>query len=292
MDLRTRLCFAASRRLLRPPAERTVDYAAYGDWRRESLSTSWSSFSDDHVRGKDVLDFGCGDGPLSIYLAHTRGPRSIVGVDLNSSAIERARESGRALAESGVSIEFRLGTADRIPAPDGSVDTLLAFDCLEHVMSPAEILAEWRRVLRPSGRCLIEWFPFKGPWGPHMESLIPIPWAHVLFGERAMFRAAELIYDLPEFTPRHWDLDEGGRKRPNKWRTWSTFEEQGYVNQLDVQTFCRMAGHAGFHVARLDRRGFGGPLPRKLVGSMLKDLPVVGDYFVSSVIVELLALES
>jgi len=57
------------------------------------------------------------------------------------------------------------------------VDTLLAFDCLEHVMSPLPILQDWYRVLRPGGRCLIEWFPYKGPWGPHMESLIPIPWA-------------------------------------------------------------------------------------------------------------------
>ena len=85
-------------------------------------------------------------------------------------------------------------------------------------MSPESILRDWFRVLRPNGRCLIEWFPFKGPGGPHMESLIPIPWAHVIFGERAMFRAAEMIYDLPEFVPRHWDLDERGKKKPNKWR--------------------------------------------------------------------------
>lgn len=123
-------------------------------------------------------------------------------MDISASAVERAKVS---LASTriplGVEVDFVPGSTDALPFPDGSFDTLLAFDCLEHVMSPEPILREWHRVLRPGGRCLIEWYPYKGPWGPHMESLVPIPWAHVIFGERAIFRTAEAIYDLPEFVP-------------------------------------------------------------------------------------------
>lgn len=289
MDIRTRACFAMSRRLMRPPAERTVDYGVYGDWRRASLSRSWSAFCDSHVTGNDVLDFGCGDGPLSLFLAVEKRPRRMLGVDILPAAIERARDTlAGAPVPPEVRVEFALGSTDALPVPDASFDTLLAFDCLEHVMSPGEILREWYRVLRPGGRCLIEWFPYKGPWGPHMEALIPIPWAHVIFGERAMFRTAEMIYDLPDFVPRHWDLDEHGNKLPNKWRAWSSFREQGYINQLDLPTFRRIAQGAGFHVARVERHSFTGSAPRRFAGHALMHMPFVGEYFVSRVLIELL----
>ena len=275
-----------------PPAERTIDYGKYEDWRNDSLSESWSAFSDSDITGKDVLDFGCGDGPLSFFLAKEKRPQRILGVDINASGIERARAS---LAKSGVNesvdIDFVLGETDQLPVPDESFDTLVAFDCLEHVMSPASILNDWYRVLRPGGRCLIEWFPYKGPWGPHMAALIPIPWAHVFFGERAMFRTAEMIYDLPEFVLRHWDLDECGNKKPNKWRAWSSFKEQGYINKLAVGTFRHLARDAGFQIARHELHSFGGSRIRQAIGRMLMNTPIVNEYFVSFVIIELLRPE-
>lgn len=288
MDLRTRACFALSRRLMRPPAKRTIDYGTYRDWRNASLSRSWSAFSDAHVTDRDILDFGCGDGPLSLYLAHEKHPKSITGVDLKPEGIARAKA---ALADhpppTGVNVEFIVGTEEGVPVQDRSFDTLVAFDCMEHVMAPASILREWFRVLRPGGRCLIEWFPYKGPWGPHMEALVPIPWAHVLFGERAMFRTAEMIYDLPEFVPRHWDLDENGEKGPNKWRAWSSFDEQGYINKLDVAKFQTLARDAGFCIDRLERHSFGGSALRRLAGKTLMGMPLIGEYFASYLIIEL-----
>jgi len=288
MDIRTRACFALSRKWMHPPAERTVDYGAYGDWRSSSLSQSWAAFSDVHIDAKDILDFGCGDGQLSLFLAKEKRPRKMLGVDLSVAAIDRAKASlATAPWTGGIDIDFAVGSTERLPVADQSFDTLLAFDCLEHVMSPGPILREWYRVLRPGGRCLIQWFPYKGPWGPHMEALIPIPWAHVIFGEHAMFRAAEMIYDLPEFVPRHWDLDQHGYKKPNKWRAWSSFKEQGYINELDVHTFRRQACDAGFQMARLELHSFGGSHVRRKVGRMLMHVPVVGEYFVSFAIIEL-----
>lgn len=276
MDIRSAICFELSRRLTQPPLTRTVDRGTYSNWRAEELAHSWSAFSDTLVSGKDVLDFGCGDGQLAAYLL-SKGPRSMTGVDLDPQALERARRDG---------IRFLVSTESTIPLPDDSCDTIVAFDMMEHVMAPAAIVREWFRVLRPGGRVAIEWFPFKGAWGPHMEALVPIPWAHVIFGERAMFRAAAQIYDLPNFVPRHWDL-ENGVKKPNKWRRWSTFKEQGYVNQLDIGNFERITRDAGFRIARFVRRGFNGPFVRRALGKTLMRLPLVGEYFVVSVIVEL-----
>ena len=289
MNIRARVCFELSRRLIRDPELRTANYDAYGGWRRDSLSRSWALFPDSYVTGKDVLDFGCGDGQLSFFLASEKHPRRIIGVDINASAIERCHAS-RATNRipEGVFLDFAVGSTDTLPFPDQSFDTLVAFDCLEHVMRPGPILREWYRVLRPAGRCLIEWFPYKGPWGPHMEALIPIPWAHVLFGEQAMFRAAAMIYDLPGFVPRHWDLDEHGNKKPNKWHLWSSFEEQGFINKLDIPTFKRLAYDARFIISALHLKSFGGSKMRQAIGRTLMRMPVVGEYFTSFCVVELL----
>jgi len=274
---------------MQSPAERTVNYEAYKDWRHESLSRSWSAFDDAHVTGKNVLDFGCGDGELTLYLAKEKFPRSIVGVDINADAISRASESlRRAQVPEDVSVDFIPGVTDALPVADRTFDTLLAFDCLEHVMAPGAILGDWFRVLRPGGRCLIEWYPYDGPWGPHMEALIPIPWAHIIFGARAMFRSAEMIYDLPNFIPRHWDLDELGNKKPNKWRAWSSFEEQGYINKLDISMFRRLAHDVGFEITRLDQHSFSGSALRQHVGRILMHTGFAGKYFVSFARIELL----
>jgi ubiquinone/menaquinone biosynthesis C-methylase UbiE len=147
MGLRSSLLFELSRRRLPPPAVRTVDYGAYQDWRRSHLAASWSAFAAADLRGKEVLDFGCGDGPLSLYLANSQLPARIIGVDLDPIAVGRARA---ALAErpapSSVEVEFRQGTVDRVPLDDCAVDFVVAFDCLEHVMDPLNILREWHRV--------------------------------------------------------------------------------------------------------------------------------------------------
>ena len=288
MGLRASLLFGLSRRRLPPPAKRTVDYSTYQRWRHESLTTSWSVFSDDDVRGKDVLDFGCGDGALGLFFAANKAPRSVTGVDLRDDAIKRACAAlADASVPAGVQVTYHVGSEEGLPISGESIDTIVAFDCLEHVMSPLPIFQEWHRVLRPGGKCLLEWFPFKGPWGPHMEALIPVPWAHVLFGEAAMFRAAERIYDLPEFVPRHWDLDENSVKKPNKWRQWSTFRQQGYVNELDVRTFEALATRCGLQIARLERHSFSGAAWRKSVGRLLMSVPLIGAYFESFVVIEL-----
>jgi SAM-dependent methyltransferase len=289
MSLRSTLLFELSRRRLPKPATRTIDYAAYQDWRKQSLTTSWSAFSTTDLRGKEVLDFGCGDGALSLFLATEKSPARVTGVDLDPSAIERAKVAqGLVQIPTSVQVEFLLGSTDGLPIPDGSVDVLVAFDCLEHVMSPLPIFRDWVRVVRPGGRCLLEWFPYKGPWGPHMEALIPIPWAHVLFGQEAMFRAAERLYDLPQFVPRHWDLEANGTKKPNKWKQWSSFRAQGYINELDIKTFRTLVETAGLRVARFETHSFGGSPLRRTIGHTLMRLPFVGEYFISYTVIELI----
>jgi len=293
LSLRGRLCLALSRPHLRRPVPQQMarmnDYQAYRD---ASLATSWARFSDADINGRDVLDFGCGNGPLSLFLAATRRPTSITGVDLYPDAIARAEASlAHMEPRPTMPVRFLVGGQEGMPVPDQSADTLLAFDCMEHVMDPAAILAEWHRVLRPGGKALVEWYPYAGPHGPHMDALIPIPWAHHIFGQRAMFETCEALYDDPDFQPRHWDLDENGRKLPNKWRQWRSFAEQGYINELSTRDFRRMAREAGFAFTRYERHGvMSNKASIAPVTRALAHVPGLREWLTSHVIVELTAL--
>ena len=287
MDIRTRTCTALSKRLMSAPEAKMADLADYADWRDASLLSSWRHFSDEELRGRDVLDFGCGDGQLAFHFAAKGLARSVTGVDIDTAALDRAQRTLAANPQFSGTLHFVNGAIEGLPLPDESVDLITAFDCMEHVMEPGKILADWARVLRPGGRALIEWFPFKGPWGPHMESLVPIPWAHVIFGETAMFRTAETIYDDPDFVPRHWDLDGSGAKKPNKWAQWSSFAEQAYVNELDIATFRGLVRDAGLTIDRLDRSGFGHRGAKKAIGDALMAIPVLGEYATSYTVIAL-----
>ena len=93
MSVRGELCFRISKVLMKPPAARVGEAAKYAEWRYEEMVRSWAHLSNATVDGKDVLDFGCGDG--RIYPARTTRPCSITGMDLPPEAVASAPVSRR-----------------------------------------------------------------------------------------------------------------------------------------------------------------------------------------------------
>ena len=286
--IRERLCFELSKRLIKPPGSHAQSNDDYASWRSEAIAASWSHFDNAHIRNKDVVDFGCGAGGLTLFLVGQK-PKRMVGVDLEESYLEVARRDLTRMggAPEGVQVEFRVGSEEGIPVEDHAYDTLIAFDCMEHIMEPEPILDEWKRALRPQGRVLIEWVPFKSPWGPHMEALVPIPWAHVMFGEQAMFRTCERIYDSDRYVHRSWDYDEQGALKPNKWRQWSSFREQGYINELSEDDFKALVERKGFSIERYEKHTFGSLPARDITAPLLMKAPLIHEYMTSYIIVEL-----
>lgn len=286
MILGGEICYALSRRMVLGrkrgdagfnPA--TFDPAAYQNWRRKELETQFlSNFSKADVEGKTVLDFGCGEGDLSM-LAAEMGAQRVIGRDLWPDRIASARERS-AKSPLAIKPEFSVPPrSDAIDLPDASVDVILCFDVLEHVMEYATIVREWDRVLRPGGKILIWWVPWYHPYGPHIESLVPVPWAHVLFSERALLKTCARIYAMPEFQPRLWDLDEQGRKKPNKWESMRALPD---VNKLTMGRFETLLRRTPLRVARRRSRGFGTSGPARIT-HVFAALPVLREFFTSSV---------
>jgi arsenite methyltransferase len=75
--------------------------------------------------GEVVLDIGSGGGMDSFLAAQRVSPGGrVIGVDMTPAMIERAQKTA---AKSGVTnVEFRLGHAEALPVPDGSVDVIIS----------------------------------------------------------------------------------------------------------------------------------------------------------------------
>ncbi|MCK9240930.1 class I SAM-dependent methyltransferase [Desulfocurvus sp.] len=117
--------------------------------------------------GMRALDLGCGPGALSLALAQRAAPgAAIVGLDLSEDqlAYARTQAGGHACA-----LEFRRGSMDELPYPDGHFDLVMTSMAL-HETPPAvrrAAVAETARVLRPGGLfLLVDWSrPRLGLWG-------------------------------------------------------------------------------------------------------------------------------
>jgi len=256
------------------------NHEAYRQWREQELRGQFTEyFSTEDVAGKDVVDFGCGEGALCLLVANF-GVKSITGIEVAEDRYEAAaaRSSDRSLP---VHPRFLLASGtEAIDLPSSSVDVLLCFDVLEHVMKYRSVVREWHRVLRTEGRVFIWWVPWWHPYGPHIESLVPIPWCHVLFSEKTLLDTCARIYDLPEFKPRIWDIDSEGQKKPNKWLTMQALPE---VNKLTMRQFERLCRDVGFLVRSKQQRGFGSSIPARMTHMFLR-VPALGEYFTSSVV--------
>ncbi len=100
------------------------------------------------VRGKRVLDAACGEGYGSVLIAHTAA--QVTGVDLSHEAVAHARER-----YSRDNLTFTQGSVTSLPLPDGCIDVVVSFETIEHLAAQHEMLAEFRRVLSPSGLLVI-----------------------------------------------------------------------------------------------------------------------------------------
>src|SRR5947209_604710 len=104
------------------------------------------------VRGKVVLDLGCGKGENTLLLAD-RGAH-VLSMDLSESLIALARQR---LGINGVSGEvgFLAGSAHDIPLRDESVDVVFGIAILHH-LDLALAASEVHRVLRKGGRAIFQ----------------------------------------------------------------------------------------------------------------------------------------
>jgi demethylmenaquinone methyltransferase/2-methoxy-6-polyprenyl-1,4-benzoquinol methylase len=103
-------------------------------------------------QGDRVLEPGCGSGRLTARLAGLVGSTGLVhAFDVSHAMIRRA--FARGLPSQA---RFLRASANAIPLPGATFDLVICFCVFPHFLSPARTLAEFRRVLRPGGRLIVQ----------------------------------------------------------------------------------------------------------------------------------------
>ncbi|HEY9907700.1 MAG TPA: class I SAM-dependent methyltransferase, partial [Thermosynechococcaceae cyanobacterium] len=107
------------------------------------------------VRGKYLLDLGCGAGENSVYFGQ-KGARC-VAADYSPGMVEVALKLA---AANQVQVEGRVVNAMAINLPDNTFDIVYASNLLHHIPDPILALQEIHRVLKPGGKACF-WDPLK-----------------------------------------------------------------------------------------------------------------------------------
>ena len=138
----------------------TVSFEPVNEARHADVFSSWADIYDKQqnplllleeryflrllpkIRDRDILDVGCGTGRWLAHLSRSV-PRSLHGVDLSPKMLCEAA------AKHVPNAQLSIASCTELPAPDASVDVLLASFVLSYVDDLRLVAKEFARVARP-----------------------------------------------------------------------------------------------------------------------------------------------
>jgi SAM-dependent methyltransferase len=131
------------------------------------------------LRGKEVLDFGCGMGHMSLWFAHQLGA-NVYGVDIDENHITVSRELLKKYPTPKVSFNLRNIILEPV---DREFDFIFLNDVIEHIRD--EWLQEVLDVLinfnlKKGGVIFFSYPPWEGPHASHLQPATRIPWVQFL----------------------------------------------------------------------------------------------------------------
>ena len=120
--------------------------------------------------GERVLDLGCGGGATSLAIAEAVGPTgSVIGIDISSDLIAKARERADAAGTSNATFECVDAATYR---PDAPFDRMISRFGSMFFPQPVEAFSNLRNCLKPGGRIDL------AVWGPPRDN----PWMMEMMG--------------------------------------------------------------------------------------------------------------
>ena len=142
----------------RPAAAGQFGPHAYARWRASSLGEIVEALERrlllrlaGDLRGRSVLDVGCGDGTLTFALAHA-GAACVTGCDIDPRMIARAAAGA---AQQEAAVHYAVADARRLPFADRRFDVVTVVAVLAFVPDAEGAVCEMARVLKPGGSLIV-----------------------------------------------------------------------------------------------------------------------------------------
>lgn len=101
---------------------------------------------DIHLKGKDLLEIGCGRGGGSSYIMRYLKPKSMVGMDFSKKAIEFCKKNYHFK-----DLFFSVGSAESLPFEDNKFDAVINVESSHCYMDIGRFLSEVSRIVKPGG---------------------------------------------------------------------------------------------------------------------------------------------
>ena len=98
----------------------------------------------------DLLDCGCGTGPMISLLYEQNPERHYTGIDITPRMIEVAK------AKALPGVRFVVGDCEALPFEDDSFDAVICSNSFHHYPNPQRFFHSVCRVLRPGGRLILQ----------------------------------------------------------------------------------------------------------------------------------------
>ena len=117
--------------------------------RLNPVRLEWIKQLTEGLRGRQILDVGCGGGILAEAMAR-RGAAQVLGIDL---AVKPLRVAQLHALEAGIeNVDYREVAAEALAAEKpGHYDIVTCMEMLEHVPDPASVVRACSRLVRPGG---------------------------------------------------------------------------------------------------------------------------------------------
>lgn len=204
----------------------SLDNATSSEIEYETL-TNFNGFIKD-ISDKEVLDWGCGKGHDTIYIAQN-GAQRAVGIDINESSIKAATELANKLKIKN--IEFITQNQNSTNSESNTFkkyDIILSKNSMEHFRNPEIIIKSMKSHLKKNGKIYITFCPpWFAPFGGHIQFFLPIPWAHILFPQKVILNI---------------------RKRYRSDGAMKYEDIEGGLNKLSVHKFEKIIKESGLKV--------------------------------------------
>ncbi|QEE14207.2 class I SAM-dependent methyltransferase [Promethearchaeum syntrophicum] len=110
------------------------------------LNLYYQDIAGNNIRGKEVLEVGCGRGGGASFISRYFHPKTYIGLDLSKKAIKFCNSNYNVPG-----LSFVRGSADDLPFEDNSFDDVINVESSRCYADMDGFLSEVHRVLKPNG---------------------------------------------------------------------------------------------------------------------------------------------